>query len=733
MHSQGNIPIDESEVIELDVPLLLYIFRQHRILICCLMILCLSLGVALTFLFHKEKYVSQSTIVLNPAALSSLAASQRAGDNIFRALGPNSDPFKNQEALLKSRLLAERVYHQLKREQFKLKSPKQLASNVLSAEHVRGTDFITLTVTWDKPHEAKVIAEAYMAVYQSLSDELNSAPLTEQKETLEKQVAAAEEELQNINDKIQTYEESNNIVDIDTESDLLLTGYDELRTDMEKIQASVAEKKAEIANLQKQLHLDTQTAIDSVATGQNNLYSNLVDKLNQAEQDYNVKALTYSPTNPDMVKLKEQIAVLEKQLTDQRIYTIGRKIKQENSTIIMDDVRKEMVKRLALQEAEYVALKNRWEVNRQQLGSMQSDLNKVPSKQITHARLILERKSKEDILSRLKDKLADAKVQNASNMKKIYVVDAPSLPGMPMFPNKLHLLALSVALSLVVPSGTVVAFQYLNSQLVRPRFLEKFCNVPVLTVIPWFSKKRWSKYRHAPEVLLKNEAIENAYQTLVLNLKIQCNQQEKHVLAIGSTHTSVVRDSFIICNLARFLAQSGHRVLLVDANLRDASLSHYLENEDKPQTGLANLVSSLNSLGISSLEHPDVREELLKLIQLHIAPTQVHGHIDLLQAGHTENSIFEILNSKGMETAIRLLKEQYDWILFDVPALLKSSDPYSVLKYVDGLLLMVEGDATKQQVELVCSKVRQIQSKMIGAVLRDFMHEDAESSEFFSH
>ncbi len=121
-------------------------------------------------------------------------------------------------------------------------------------------------------------------------------------------------------------------------------------------------------------------------------------------------------------------------------------------------------------------------------------------------------------------------------------------------------------------------------------------------------------------------------------------------------------------NLAVSIAQSGKRILLVDADFRRPRL-HKMFGMDAT-TGLASVIA----------EDTDLQDA----IQATPVP-----NLSLLPCGPRPNNPAELLTSQRFLDLLEVLREQFDIILIDTPPLLAVSDPSVVAPRVDGVLLTI--------------------------------------------
>lgn len=123
----------------------------------------------------------------------------------------------------------------------------------------------------------------------------------------------------------------------------------------------------------------------------------------------------------------------------------------------------------------------------------------------------------------------------------------------------------------------------------------------------------------------------------------------------------------LICNLAVALAQSGKRVLLIDADLR--------------RPNVHNLFRVRQDIGLSEVLAGEIDLENA------VRPTVVNG-LSLLTAGQVPANPAEVLSSPRLGQALQSIYGDYDLIFIDAPPLLAVSDPCILAQHTDGMLVV---------------------------------------------
>jgi Mrp family chromosome partitioning ATPase len=156
--------------------------------------------------------------------------------------------------------------------------------------------------------------------------------------------------------------------------------------------------------------------------------------------------------------------------------------------------------------------------------------------------------------------------------------------------------------------------------------------------------------------------------------------------------------SAICTRTARALAsQRLGTVCLVDANLRSPSLPEYF--------GVG------NHFGLTdSLSNPGIIRDFTKVI----GP----DNLSLLSCGSLATESPCLLNSETMRLRVAELRKGFHFVLIDSPALNSYADGVALGQLADGLVLVLEANATRREVaSKVTENLRAAQIKILAAVL----------------
>ena len=166
--------------------------------------------------------------------------------------------------------------------------------------------------------------------------------------------------------------------------------------------------------------------------------------------------------------------------------------------------------------------------------------------------------------------------------------------------------------------------------------------------------------------------------------------------------------STVAANLALSMAQKYDKVLLIDCDLRKPACSILLEQK-------------LNGAGVrdvlSGKVHP--AEAVVKYKKT---------NLDLLLEKKADRNSGDRLASANMKQLLLWARENYDFVVLDLPPMSVVSDAESVMEFADGSLLVVrQNAAVAPALNKVIAALQNGKAKLLGCVLNN-VHSTAISS-----
>ncbi|MBO0424142.1 tyrosine protein kinase [Enterococcus plantarum] len=194
----------------------------------------------------------------------------------------------------------------------------------------------------------------------------------------------------------------------------------------------------------------------------------------------------------------------------------------------------------------------------------------------------------------------------------------------------------------------------------------------------------------------KSSPISEQYRTVRTNIQYAMVDRDLKTLVITSSGPSEGK-STTSANLAIVFANSGKRVLLVDADMR------------KPT--VAKTFSLDNIRGLSTLLGS--RETVLH----QVVQSSGVDNLFLMTSGPKPPNPSELLDSRRMKELMMELKQQYDLVIFDMPPVVAVTDAQIVASKSDGTILVVRENVSKRDSLLKAkSLLEMVDANILGVV-----------------
>ena len=335
------------------------------------------------------------------------------------------------------------------------------------------------------------------------------------------------------------------------------------------------------------------------------------------------------------------------------------------------------------------------------LDRYQADLDKLPGTERELAKFKRRAQSFEQIYTYLLGQEQEAKIAENAAIAAVSVVDTAVAPLSRISPNLTMNLGLGAALGLFLGLGLALYREAITRKVLTASQLEAATQLASFGVVPDFrrgaAKARGKKgkwflaLRDAPE-----SAAAEAYRALRANLRFAAKGQDMKTLAITSTSQGEGK-SVTTLDLGVALANGGAKVLLVDADLRRPVVHKYFKQAISP--GLSDILQGkaewregLREIGIDNMQ--------------------------VIPAGSMPSNPGDLMASVGMSELVKEFREQFDFVLFDVPPVLAVADAAAFLHELDGIFLLCRANRIPEGlVAGAANRLRMTGANLVGAVL----------------
>lgn len=291
-----------------------------------------------------------------------------------------------------------------------------------------------------------------------------------------------------------------------------------------------------------------------------------------------------------------------------------------------------------------------------------------------------QQKVKEELYLYLLQKREENELSQAFTAYNTRVITAPRGSASPTAPKKMNILLVAFVLGLLAPAVVIFMMENMNTRVRGRKDLENM-NVPFVGEIPLAGgkKKKSDKKNKEDEytIVVKEKSrnvINEAFRVVRTNLEFMA--QGNKVIMVSSLNSGSGK-TFITMNLATSFAIKDKKVVVVDLDMRRASLSIYV---NKPKTGISNYLGGQVS---------DWKEMVVKSAH--------HANLDVIPVGTLPPNPSELLFSPKMEILIENLRKTYDLVVIDCPPVEIVADASIIAKWADMTLFIVRAGLMERE------------------------------------
>lgn len=300
----------------------------------------------------------------------------------------------------------------------------------------------------------------------------------------------------------------------------------------------------------------------------------------------------------------------------------------------------------------------------------------MPSKELQMLEIERQQSIKEQLYLYLLNKREENALSQAMADDNLRVIDPAWANYTPSYPQRMKIIILAILIGLLIPVVILVARLFLDTKIRTRKEIEENIDVPFLAEIPLSTEMRhliWKSRRHkkgekdpSPFVYdpSSHSVFTEAMRMMCTNLAFLDPDSKPPIVLATTSYSSSSGKTFITANMAACLADAQKRVVLVDTDMRKRSMSGIFNLKHKT-LGLSNYLHDLD-ITLDDILHKDV-----------------HGGIDFIPAGPIPPNPTELLSRPRLDELTNLLRQRYDYILFDGVPIQMLADPLVMNRVVE--------------------------------------------------
>ena len=511
------------------------------------------------------------------------------------------------------------------------------------------SDIITISISDQSIERADDILETLIQVYNEnwVADKNKEATGT--KEFIEGRLEYISNELDSIDNNISSFKSDNLLPDINSQSDINISKERDIARRKSGVQNELDQAEFFLRNIKNRVGENTLLPINSGISNSN--INAQISSYNSTMINRNNLASKSSEDNPSVKDLDLTLSSMRAAIISS-VETHIRGLKSQ------------------------IAVLNREERN------IQSEIARSPEQSTFLSSAEREQGIKEKIFLFLLQKQEENQLSQAFSAYKTRIITTPTGSLEPTAPQKGRTLLYAFAIGLLIPAVLLIIKEVTNSK-VRGRKDLEHTNIPIAGEIPLFYTSRKEKKEISKKSNFKNRKgerlivvvkpdnrniINEAFRVLRTNIEFMTRNTNPKVCIYTSFNPGSGK-TFCVLNTAISLAIKNNKILLIDGDLRRASLSEHIGS---PDTGLSNyLAKEKNNIN-------DI-----------ITPDSNYSNLHIIPVGTIPPNPTELLESERFTALIEEAKKFYDYILIDCPPVDIVADTHIIEKQATNTFFLV--------------------------------------------
>ena len=520
-------------------------------------------------------------------------------------------------------------------------STEALMRNVEISIASKKANVVNLFIDDEIPDRGKDILNSIIKNYNLYGIDEKNVTAVRTAEFLQQRIDLMAEDLSAVESEVEKYKEDNQLTDIGSEARIILekSSYFKERLISAETQFSVISiiedflqaPENRYAVVPMSLGIDEESAVGSLLA-----YNELLKKRLKLLRSTN-------PGNPMIESMNEQVDATRQSVL-MTIQSIKRGIEYaRNDLREQEKTFNDRIKGMPKQEREYIAIKRQQEI-----------------KQALYLYLLQQQE--------------DNALKLALENPKAQIIDNAYVNSRPVKPMKKLIAAAALLFTIILPIVYLYVRKTLNRKFHNARQLGNYTMLDVYMDIHSSCSPRLFTGQ--------TETVDEDMRDLRSMVFRAMDNDIEHKVA---TVTSVMKGegkTFVASNLALSVAMLGKKVLLIDANLRNSSLSTDILNA--PAKGLTQVIQGQS-------DYKSVIQE-----------SSWHENLYVLPAGDVRSNAAEVLLSSAFSSLVNELESLYDFIVIDSANLYDYSDTMPLLHLNDLTIVVTRaGFSDKDTMEYI--------------------------------
>lgn len=369
----------------------------------------------------------------------------------------------------------------------------------------------------------------------------------------------------------------------------------------------------------------------------------------------------------------------------------------------------EVSQRFTQEHPMYIALQDKRGILNEEKKRLEKQIQKLPETQRAVLRLMRDVQVSQQIYLQMLNKTQELSIVKAGTVGNVRILDKSQDYFSPIAPKKPLIVASFTVVGFILVITVILGFALFKRRIESPADIEAI-GLPVYASIPLSNEqvaldKKQTRMDEVHKKLLSEvnpaDLSIEALRSLRTSLHFAMMEAKNNILMISGPSPSVGK-TFVTANIAAIIANAGHRVLVIDGDMRKGRMGYQFSKSHK--LGLSDYLSGQKTIA-EVIKHPAI------------------DNLDYISRGDIPPNPSELLMHPRFKALMEWATEHYDMVLIDTPPLLAVTDAAIVGAHAGTTLLVGRfGENTVREVEITKQRFEQNGIEVKGFILNGVLH-----------
>lgn len=572
----------------------------------------------------------------------------------------------------------------------------------LDIKRIGETDYLSIEFESENPELSFFVVDVFLKKFFKAHETDLTKKENKQLDFASKQFEARKVELDSITLLIDDYKKRNNLVDATSQREGVVSHIKDLELKLEESRLQIPALKANIASLEKQIMKLGKGIGDSFSN--DILYNGDVNELDSRIKALQVKRVEAFANGQNTDAIDKKIESLRKEQAEniQRTVPVNRnhkdKLDDQNIQMVQDKVQKQLD--LELAEASYTSYQR-------EISRLESKANALTINDNDLASLLEEKERIDKEYTAARDKFELAKSITDGSENPLSIIEAAEFPFQAESKHRAVFAGFAGIAGGSIASIFLFLLAFLDSSLQSPSQFQRITKLPLVGYVNKVKVRDMNlnnlflSFQSRPELEVFKENIRKI-RTAIEGSGAKC--------ILFASPKPQEGKSFLVVMLAYALSLNDKKILIIDTNFKNNTLSAYKTKSfieittDGPKSKAGQGMES----GYGHLMNPETAGTNDSNLQ----------SIDIVANKGGSQSPAEVLAGKNFKKVIEQYSKKYDFIFMEAAAMNQFSDARELLPFADKAIVVMSaespiGNEDKDTLDFL----RGMNGKMLGGIL----------------